>query len=248
MFKHLFTGLTVAIMFMGGSSFAQENAEFSAGMAYIDSASAYKGVGSTSRVMPSLSYENGRLKLGVQDGVSYRVTAAGKNQIRLNLAPNFQPYKSSDSATLAGMDRNMGLDGSISGAFEIARGSTLKLKAATDLRDSSNGHVVDLSFSQFIPLGGIPAILSLGGKWYDSKRSQHDFGVYASEAIAGRAEYAPGAVAVTYISVNAFLNVTENVNAFVNISANFLPSEVVNSPIVGKDSTLSTIIGLSYSF
>ena len=248
MFKYFFTIFVLVFLGIGNIGLAQDKAEFSAGMAFISSASAYKGVGSTSQVMPSISYENGRLKLGVQDGISYRVSASDTNEFRVSLAPNFQPYKSSDSDSLAGMDRDMGLDGSMSGTFEIARGSTLKLKAATDLRDSSNGHLVDLSFRQFIPLGSIPAIFSLGGKWYDSKRAQHDFGVYASEDISGREEYAPGAVAVTYISLNAFMNVTENTSAFVNISANFLPNKVVNSPIVEKDSTLSTIIGVSYRF
>ena len=248
MFKYFFTSFVLVFLGIGNIGLAQDKAEFSAGMAFINSASAYKGVGSTSRVMPSISYENGRLKLGVQDGISYMVSASDTNEFRVSLAPNFQPYESSDSTSLAGMDRDMGLDGSMSGTFEIVRGSTLKLKAATDLRDSSNGHLVDLSFRQFIPLGSIPAIFSLGGKWYDSKRAQYDFGVYASEAISGRAEYEPGAVAVTYISLNAFMNVTENMSAFVNISANFLPNKVVNSPIVEKDSTLSTIIGVSYSF
>ena len=56
------------------------------------------------------------------------------------------------------------------------------------------------------------------------------YGVYASEVAAGRAEYAPGAVAVPYLSVKAFMDVTENISAFVNVPANFLPTEVTNSP------------------
>ena len=66
--------------------------------------------------------------------------------------------------------------------------------------------------------------------------------------VAGRAEYAPGAVAVPYLSVNAFMNVTENINAFVNVSANFLPNEVTSSPIVSQKTTVSTMLGLAYNF
>ena len=66
--------------------------------------------------------------------------------------------------------------------------------------------------------------------------------------VAGRAEYAPGAVAVTYLSVNSFMTVTDNISAFVNISANLLPKEITNSPIVSQESTVSTVVGLSYSF
>ena len=248
MFKHQIAGFAVAIASIATTSIAQDSAQLSVGMAYISSASPYQGVASSSRVMPSVSFESGDLKLSVQDGISYRVFAVGENQIRVNLAPNFQPYKSSDSSTLSAMDRDMSVDGAVAGSFEIARGSTLRLKASTDLSNKFNGHLVDVSFSQFIPLGGIPTIFSLGSKWYDSKRSQYDYGVYASEVVAGRAEYAPGAVAVTYLSVNSFMNVTDNISAFVNISANLLPKEITNSPIVSQESTVSTVVGLSYSF
>ena len=248
MLKHAIASLTLTFSFVSNTSFAEDAAQLSLGMAYISSASPYEGVGSSSRVGPSASYESGDLKLSVQDGISYRVFAAGKNQIRVNLAPNFQPFKSSASATLSGMERDMGVDGAIAGSFEIARGSTLTLKASTDLSNTFNGHLVDVSFRQFIPVGGIPTIFSVGSKWYDSKRSQHTYGVYASEVVAGRAEYAPGAVAVTYLSINSFINITENISAFVNVSGNVLPNKITNSPIVSKKNTLSTILGLSYSF
>ena len=248
MLKHLLAGFGVAMASIATNSFAQDSAQFSVGMAYINSASPYEGVGSSSRVVPSVSFESGDLKLSVQDGISYRVFAGDSNQIRLNLAPNFEPYKSSDSTTFSGMDRDMGVDGVVAGSFEIARGSTLSLKMATDLSNTFNGHLVDVSFSQFIPLGGVPTIFSVGSKWYDSKRSQHMYGVYASEVAVGRAEYAPGAVAVTYLSVNSIMSLTDNISAFVSVSANFLPNEITNSPIVSKKNTMSTVLGLSYNF
>ncbi|MGB0687701.1 MAG: MipA/OmpV family protein [Paracoccaceae bacterium] len=248
MFKHLLAGFGVAIASIATNSFAQDSAQFSVGMAYINSASPYKDVGATSRALPYGSFESGDLRLSVQDGISYRVFAGESSELRLNLAPNFEPYKSTDSTALNGMDRDMGVDGVLAGSFEIARGSTVRLKAATDLSNTFNGHLVDVSFGQFIPLGGIPTIFSLGSKWYDGKRSQHMYGVYASEVVAGRAEYAPGAVAVPYLSVNAFMNVTENINAFVNVSANFLPNEVTSSPIVSQKTTVSTMLGLAYNF
>ena len=248
MIKYAIAGLTLTISLISNASFAEDNAQLSVGMAYINSASPYEGVGSSSRVVPSVSFESGDLKLSVQDGISYRVFAGENTQVRLNLAPNFEPYKSSDSTTLSGMDRDMGVDGMVAGSFEIARGSTFSLKASTDLSNTFNGHLVDVSFSQFIPLGGIPTIFSLGSKWYDSKRSQHMYGVYSSEVAAGRAEYAPGAVAVTYLSVNSIMSLTDNISAFVSVSANFLPNEITNSPIVSKKNTMSTVLGLSYNF
>ena len=113
--------------------------------------------------------------------------------MRAAIAPNFRPYKSEDSTSLSGMDRKMTFDGVIMGSFDIVRGSTLKLKMAREVTNEFNGTLVDLAFSQFIPIGGQPVIVSLGSKNYDSKRAEYFFGVKPSEATGSRAAYAPGA-------------------------------------------------------
>ena len=69
MFKHQIAGFAVAIASIATTSIAQDSAQLSVGMAYISSASPYEGVASSSRVMPSVSFESGDLKLSVQDGI-----------------------------------------------------------------------------------------------------------------------------------------------------------------------------------
>lgn len=59
MFKHLLAGFGVAIASIATNSFAQDSAQFSVGMAYINSASPYKDVEATSRALPYGSFESG---------------------------------------------------------------------------------------------------------------------------------------------------------------------------------------------
>ena len=237
----------VSICF-GSGLLAETSSNFSVGAAYINSNSIYTGVGSTSRFMPSIAYENDKVKVGLREGVSYQFIDNEAFNMSAAIAPNFRPYDSSDSTTLSGMDRKMTFDGVIMGSVDIIRGSTLKLKMASEVTNEFNGTLVDLAFSQFIPIGGQPVIFSLGSKNYDSNRSEYFFGVKSSEAVVGRAAYDPGPVAITYLSVNTFFNITPDIGAFANITTNFLPSKVKNSPIISKGSNTAAILGLSYSF
>lgn len=237
----------VSICFAGGVS-ADPSSKFSLGAAYINGNSIYTGVGSTSRFMPSIAYENDKVKIDFREGVSYKFIDTQTFGMRAAIAPNFRPYKSADSTSLSGMDRKMTFDGVIMGSFDIVRGSTLKLKMAREVTNEFNGTLVDLAFSQFIPIGGQPVIVSLGSKNYDRKRAEYFFGVKPSEATGSRAAYAPGAAAITYLSVNTFFNITSNIGAFANITTNLLPSKIKDSPIVSKSSNTAAILGVAYNF
>lgn len=59
----------VSICF-GSGLLAETSSNFSVGATYINSNSIYAGVGSTSRFMPSIAYENDKVKVGLREGVS----------------------------------------------------------------------------------------------------------------------------------------------------------------------------------
>ncbi len=105
---------------------------------------------------------------------------------------------------------------------------------AREVTNEFNGTLVDLAFSQFIPIGGQPVIVSLGSKNYDSKRAEYFFGVKPSEATGSRAAYAPGAAAITYLSVNTFFNITSNIGAFANITKIFCPAKLKTARLSAK--------------
>jgi len=184
----------------------------------------------------------------MEDGLAYKVLDNEGFKLSAALSPTFAPYDSTDSAALSDMIRKMTIDAKLSGAFDIVRGTTLKVSYSTELTSEHGGSLLDLAISQFFPIGGQPVIFSLGTKRHDSKLAHYKYGVKDVEATANRAAYTPGAINVTYLSVNTFYDVSRTVSAFANVTATFLPSEATRSPIVSKSETVTAVVGLAYRF
>jgi outer membrane scaffolding protein for murein synthesis (MipA/OmpV family) len=55
-------------------------------------------------------------------------------------------------------------------------------------------------------------------------------------------------VLLPYISVNKIYSLTKQTSLFANINMKFLPSKVVNSPIINGNTSVSSVLGLNYSF
>ena len=184
----------------------------------------------------------------VSDSIAVSCATVTKTSLSAAISPTFAPYDSTDSASLADMTRKMTINAKLSGAFDIVRGTTLKVSYATELTSEHDGSLLDLAISQFFPIGGQPVIFSLGTKRHDSKLAHYKYGVKDTEATASRAVYSPGATNLTYVSVNTFYDLSRTVSAFANVTANFLPNEATRSPIVSKSETVIAIMGLAYRF
>ena len=240
----LATGLGLFV----GTSHAQEKAQVSIGLAYIGSDSIYANVPFKSAVMPAISYKSDTLNLSFQQGAAYRFINDETLAISAAIIPRFRPYKSTDSADLSGMTRDMYFDGALNASYKISRGLSAQFKLGTELTNKFNGNFLDLSLSQFIPMAGQPIILKAGATWYSSARANYLYGVNASEATGQRAEYAPQSVLLPYISVNKIYSLTKQTSLFANVNVKFLPNKVVNSPIIKANTSVSSILGLNYSF
>ena len=230
------------------SAFAQETHKYSIGAAYIFGESVYEGKGSNALLAPSLSYEDGPLKIGLPEGISYQIYEIKNIKFSTFLKPSFVPYKPNDASILNGMKRHETIDLNLSSSLDIARGSTLKFSYGSELSNQHNGDIINISYQQFIPLGSFPVILSAGSRWQDSKRSRYFYGVYNSEVRSDRLEYIPGDSSIYFVSLNAFYNITDSLGLFGNLWAEFLPSELADSPIVGKKTSFNTVLGFGYSF
>ena len=240
----LATGLCLFV----GTSHAQEKSQVSIGLAFIGSDSIYANVPFKSAVMPAISYKSDTLNLSFQQGAAYRFINDETLAISAAIIPRFRPYKSTDSADLSGMTRDMYFDGALNASYKISRGLSAQFKLGTELTNKFNGNFLDLSLSQFIPMAGQPIILKAGATWYSSARANYLYGVNASEATGQRAEYAPQSVLLPYISVNKIYSLTPKASLFANVNMSFLPTKVVNSPIINGSTSVSTVFGLNYSF
>lgn len=226
----------------------EEKSKFSIGLAYIASGSIYSNVKFRSTIMPSISYKSKNLTIGFFEGLAYKFFNGDKTSISAAITPKGRPYKSTRSANLTGMTRDMYFDGSLNTSYKISRGLTAKLKVGAEVTNKFNGNSADLSLSQFVPIASQPVIIQAGAKWYGSKHANYLYGVNPSEVTGQRALYAPGSVTVPYLSINTFYPITEQTSLFANANVNFLPSNVVNSPIVDDSSSISIVLGLNYSF
>ena len=233
---------------ISSSVFAQEKDKYSIGAAYIFGDSVYEGARSIGLLAPSLSYEDGPLKIGLPEGISYQIYQVKNIKFSTALRPIFAPFDPNDASILNGMKRNESIDLNLSSSFDIARGSSLNLSFGSELSNQHNGDVMNISYQQFMPVAGFPVILSAGSRWLDSKRSRYFYGVYSSEARSDRPDYAPGDIHIYFASFNSFYNITDSIGLIGNFSVDFLPSELIDSPIVGKKISFSTVLGLGYSF
>ena len=245
----LLAHLTAAtVVLSAGATHAEEKSELSIGMVYVGGDSVYANVKSSSAIMPSISYRSNKLNVSVQEGLAYKVTSGDKVSVGVSIRPNFRPYKSSDSADLAGMTRDMYVDGSLNASYKLTSFLTAKLEAATELSSKFSGNSVGLSLGQQALIGGQPFIFQAGAKWLDAKRANYLYGVKASEANGKRKQYAPGSAILPYVSVQTFHPLTKQTSLFANVNVNFLPTNLTDSDIVKSGSSASTILGFNYSF
>ena len=249
------SAVALVIYLIANSSWSQDKgdgsskkANFSFGIAYTSGASVYVGSKSKSRLVPYLSYESEKIRINLQEGLTYKTLKRPNYSLDVSFAPNFRPYKSVDSVALSEMRRDMTLDGSVSASYEIARGLDAKLETGTELTKKFNGQKVDLSLSQFIPLFGIPVIFKGGATWYDKNRAQYFYGVYENEATVERPTYDVGSIVIPYLSVNAFYSLKGNMTIFANLNTKIFPLKISNSPIVDTTSSLGMVVGIGYTF
>ena len=229
-------------------SWAEESSKFSVGLAYINGSSIYSNTKTSRIIMPSLSFETDKININVQNGFTYKIINDQSTKFNVSLTPNFKPYSSNDSTDLIGMERNMYVDGLISVSRELSRGLSAKLVVGTELTGRFNGSTANITLSQFIPINSVPFIFSLGSRWDDQKRANYRYGVYSTEATELRSNYELNSVFIPYISINSFYKTSNNTRFFAGLNANFLSSDITNSPIVSKKNKMSVIMGLTYNF
>lgn len=227
---------------------AQDADGLSVGAVIMSSNSIYAGADSVARVYPNVSYKSGPLEIGLADGIKYSFDNILAEPVTINLRPNFGPYSDDDSAELAGMKRDMTADIVIGTKFELMRGTHINVKLGTEVTGKFNGHMADVSLSQFIPLFGKPVVIQGGARLYDSKRSNYFYGVYAAEQTNTRAAYSMDTTVTPYLSASTFFSITERTDGFIRFNMDFTPDNVLNSPIVTRKTNASVLAGIAYRF
>ncbi len=240
---------SIALFALATPTQAQERAEgFSVGVGLTHPSSIFAGEDGTMQVFPLLRYDTDAFSVGIPEGL--RVTVFSDQDLRLGavIAPRLSALSDVESAELAGIDRDLTFDGGASVRYLYRRGTQLRLRAVTELSDEHGGQEISAELRQPIPLGRIPLLASAGLTWMSDDLAQYSYGVLASEALAGRLEYAPGDVIIPHVSVSSVFPISDNLNLVGSVRAEVLPDEVTNSPIVDEDIGVNTFLGLTYQF
>lgn len=232
----------------GGPPF-EEPQGWSAGIGVIGSSGIYAGEDRSAMLVPTLRYSGDRFSASVAQGLRYSFYQGGDLTFEAILAPRFNAIGGSDAAELAGLDRaEITADGGLGLSYGFGFGTELSVSAITELTSERGGTEVTLGVDQPIPLGPVPLFLEAGAVWQDGDLSEFLYGVYTTEATVTRSAYAPGDIVVPYLAISTAIPITDNVSAFASVSAEFLPSEVTDSPIIDEDIGVDLILAVTYNF
>ena len=84
--------------------------------------------------------------------------------------------------------------------------------------------------------------------WLSADLTNYDFGVPPSAATLTRPAYDTGSSVSYEAGVGSFIELTEDWRIVLNVSAEFLPSEIVASPIVADDRVIKGFAAITYVF
>lgn len=239
--------VAASFLAVAGPATAQMQPEgFSVGVAVSTGVSPFVGVDDDPMALPLLRYDSERVSIGFPDGL--RVTVFEQDGLRFSgvLSPRLSEIGRSDAATLSGLDREITLDGGVQVDYSFGRGTGLVFRAVTELTDEHGGHEISLGARQALPLGRVPVFLGAGVDYLSGDLSEYVYGVRSGDT--GFALYAPGDVFVPYLNVGAAIPITDRASVVANARVQFLPDDVVNSPIIDDDIAFGVLLGLQYRF
>ncbi|MDJ0626724.1 MAG: MipA/OmpV family protein [Rhodobacter sp.] len=231
------------------ATLAQEQPQgFSAGLGVAGGTSIYMGEDTTATALPILRYESDAFSVSLPEGL--RVTLLDRDTFRLSAvaSPRLSDIDASDAPELAGLDREITVDGGLQARYRFGRGTELRFRGVTELTDEHGGGEIGLSVAQALPLGRVPVFLGGGVTWQSEDLADYLYGVSATEATATRPAYSPGEVIIPYLSIGTAVPISDRTRFIANVRAEFLPEDVTDSPIVDEDVALRAFIGVSFSF
>jgi outer membrane protein len=248
------TTILLGSLFATGSPGAESESEMGprkpeifVGAGAVVSSKPYDGLSYKVYPVPLFGYEGERLYLrGIMGG--YRLFKAENWSIGPTVRPRFEGYDAGDSSALSGMkDRNATIDGGIDLAWTTKR-AFVSLVVLTDLLGAHDGHEVEISGAGMFPYGPYQIIPSLGLRWRSNALVRYYYGVKPEEARADRLAYKPDQTLTPVARLAIRRRLSEKWGFLFATQFEWLDDEISDSPIVDDNSTLSIIVGATYSF
>ncbi|OXU15831.1 MipA/OmpV family protein [Sedimentisphaera salicampi] len=206
----------------------------------------YKGTDTRGEPVPAITAEFGDVFIS---GRSFGYTFAKTREMQLDAVFKYrgEPFETYYSDALEGLDRNSTLEGGLAAKFTTGK-YVLGISAFADLLSEHQGYYADIYAGRLFRQANLMVLPKLGLNVYDDNYNRYYYGVLEGEAKAGRPEYSPSGSVSPYGSVFAQYSLNEKWSVFGSASIQFADDTVRESPIVGRDYSVSTMMGVSYSF
>lgn len=226
---------------------SQSRNSFSIGLIGVYGTNPYIGEDDDITPLPLIEYRADRFTIGTR-GLSYEVFQGEQLSFSTGITPRFSGLADTDAPELAGIDREITADAFLGMEYRFGNGFSAEATLRQEITGEHDGQEIHIELGYGTQLGQFGVSLAAGAKWQSADLANYTWGVMPSEAIAGRAAYDTGDVTIPYLSISSARQINENWTIIGSVQAEFLPSEVADSPIVDEDSLLSVVLGVSYNF
>ena len=238
--------LLLIMSFISGMS----SAALSVGAGAVFNESIYRGYNENTHAVPIVNYEGDSFYIR-QTTLGYAFFKNQRDEVSLTvswLPLTFDPSDNDDSAMKQLDKRN---STAMAGAawYHHEKWGSLKVSAAADILDNSNGWVGELSYFRVLPVGRLAIIPALGVYYYDDSFNRYYYGVSRAESRrSGLAQWLPGSSWMPYVGLTMKYPLTNNLMLTANASYSVLPDEIKNSPMVDRDGSFTVLTGVTWRF
>jgi MipA family protein len=218
------------------------SSEWGLGLVMTRSMQPYREVGTRSRALPVLQYENSMFRV-LGPMVDLKLPKLGPADLSLRAQYLDNGYKAGDSAFLEGMSERKG--GFWLGLHADWQTPVAHLSAEwmSDAAGNSNGNHVKLVVDKLFPVGRFGFAPRLGLHWLDKKNVNYHYGVSASEARADRPGYEAKAALNTELGLRVFYGFAVSQSVFLDMSSTSLGSSIKDSPLVDRSRVSGVRLG-----
>ncbi len=226
-----------------------ERGRLGVGAGVIGRSSPYAGSDTTVlKPIPAITYNGERLQwLG--PNVQYGFAGTGRWRLAASASYRIGVYEASDSLALSGLgDRDSTLMAGFGFRYEIPGGVNLSLRYEHDVLDKIGGGTATARVSKGFQAGAFRFVPQLQVNWLSADITNYDFGVPSSAATPILPEYNTGNSVSYEAGFGSFVELTENWRVVLSLSAEFLPDEIVDSPIVADDRVIKGFAAITYVF
>jgi len=226
-----------------------ERGRLGVGAGVIGRSSPYIGSDTTVlQPIPAITYNGKRLQwLG--PNVQYGLIGTGWWRLAASASYRIGVYEEGDSTALSGLgDRDSTLMAGLGLRFEIPGGVNLALRYEHDALNRISGGNATARISKGFQAGWLRIVPQLKVNWLSADLTNYDFGVPPDAATPTRPAYSTGDSVSYEAGFSSFIELTEDWRIILSLSAEFLPDEIVKSPIVADDRVVKGFAAITYVF